>query len=90
MTDMKEINKQSPFKFESNLYDFQEKVNEDTFTNDQYLTAPNPIIESYKEMPPATTGSFIHSVSVSSLAKLSHHSIIFNRHDDQVVPAVKN
>ncbi len=86
MPDVKDLVRQQ--KFESQLYDVEVRVKEDTSTNNQYFTNPNPIIESYHEIPPETSVAFAHSVSVASLGRVSAH-LPLNKYEDQVIPALK-
>ena len=41
--------------FESNVNDYEQHVRQDIYTNNEYMSRPNAIIESYKELPPATS-----------------------------------
>lgn len=82
------IHKPQEKKFESSLYDFEVKVKEDTVTNNQYFTAPNPIVESYRELPPQTGVAFGPGPAASQ-SSVTYVSSKLDRYEDQVVPALK-
>ena len=41
-------------KFEKRVQEVHTQVKEDTRSNNEYFTLPNPIVESYRELPPNT------------------------------------
>ena len=49
------LNRSPLSKFERKVQEFQTQVKEDTRTNNEYFTLPNPIIESYRDLPPDTS-----------------------------------
>ena len=53
--DPPRLNRSPLSKFEKKVQEFQTQVKEDTRTNNEYFTLPNPIIESYRELPPDTS-----------------------------------
>ncbi len=74
------------------MQEFKIQVQQDTHSNNEFLTAPNAIIESYKELPPDTSlayGPATHlSHDAGSLQSLKARDV-FHRYEDQIVPALK-
>lgn len=72
--DMAELTKPKE-QFASNLYDFAAAVKEDTQSNNAYFTTPNPILQSYRELPPDTSIAYGPVASMGLASQASQKSL---------------
>ena len=72
------LNRSPLSKFELKVQEFQSQVKEDTRSNNEYFTLPNPIIQSYRELPP-NTGLAYGPAAAAATASLAKPPLLYSQ-----------